>query len=80
MSSKDFLSKGHAGEVEYIRNKKNGKEIKYILGQQGDILGSDLNDYFYGFDNYYKNNLIGGKGDDFYNSQHTYPVIELPGE
>lgn len=35
--------------------------IRYVLGQTGSVVGSDANDYFYGFDNYRNNELIGGK-------------------
>lgn len=80
MSGKDFLVKGFAGQIDYIKNFTNGMDIPFVRGQVGDILGSDKNDYFHGFYDYYKNNLIGGKWDDFYEVQPSYALIEKPGE
>ncbi|OIP54930.1 hypothetical protein AUK10_00275, partial [Candidatus Gracilibacteria bacterium CG2_30_37_12] len=80
ISGKDFLAKGFAGQVDYIKNFTNGMDIPFVRGQTGDIFGSDKNDYFHGFYDYYNNRLLGGKGDDFYEAQPTYAMFEKPGE
>lgn len=80
MPAKDFVAKWFQWQLDFIKNFKNGVEVKYVLGQTGDVLGTDNNDYFYGFDNYRTNNIVGWKWDDFYSIQHTYPIVENVGE
>lgn len=80
MPAKDFLAKGYSGQVSYLKSKTNGKTVPFVLGQTGDFLGGDKNDLFTGYVHFRTNRVIGGKGDDFYEVQHTFNIVEKPGE